>query len=369
MLLDDDEIEALSIAAAGGAVANGGPRALPLQLGRSDQELSRAAAFLDIHVRSILRRLKEAVRHQTRRQIEVEDAAPRLMPVQDLLVSDSGGPMVVVELGAGIGLPGGLLVMNDSSARALALMAIAPTSAQPTAMSDVIRPLSPAERRLLARFLASMLTSLGLGLPRDVPAQPLRLIKVHADPREMTSIDRSANMIALAIVFTGDLSARIEIAMPSSWLVTARGAPARPRARSGRRLGSDHSQIIVQVSAELGRTQLTLRRLLALSPGDLVLLQSSPKALVPVLIQGLPRLTARAEVRDGRVAMVIASGTHRAEAHAGRGPRDLNVKDVSTASQSKPEHHADVAVDVGPADRSLVSTLATTRPRTGEHHG
>ena len=134
-------------------------------------------------------------------------------------------------------------------------------------------------------------------------------------------------------------------------------------------MGADHSQIIVQVSAELGRTQLTLRRLLALVPGDLILLQSSPKALVPVLIQGLPRLTARAEVRDGRVAMVIASGTHRADAHGSRGPRDLNGKDVSTASQSKPEHHADVAVDVGPAERSLVSTLATTRPRTGEHHG
>jgi flagellar motor switch protein FliM len=352
MLLDDDEIEALSIAATGGKAVAGQPRTVPLQLGRSDQELSRAAAFLDIHVSNILRRLREAVRHQTRRQIDIDESAPRLIPVQDLLVSETGSPMVVVEIGAGVGLPPGLMVMNDSSARALALMAIAPSSS--SAGNDIMRPLSPAERRLLARFLSSLLTSFAYGLPREVPLHPLRLVRVYADPRELLGIDRSANMIGLPIAFTGDLKARIEVAMPSSWLVTARGAPARPRNQraTGRRLGDHPGQVMVQVAAELGHAHMTLRKLLSLAPGDLVLLGSSPKALVPVLIQGRPRLHARAEVREGRVAMVVASPAKEAKRTGTVGSTDI---------------------DVDPRERSLVATMttapATARTSGDAHHG
>lgn len=348
MLLDDDEIEALSIAASGGKAVAGQPRTVPLQLGRSDQELSRAAAFLDIHVGNILRRLREAVRHQTRRQIDIDESAPRLIPVQDLLVSETGAPMVVIEIGAGVGLPPGLMVMNDASARALALMAIAPSSS--SAGNDIMRPLSPAERRLLARFLGSLLTSFAYGLPRDVPLHPLRLVRVYADPRELVGIDRSANMIGLPIAFTGDLKARIEVAMPSSWLVTARGAPVRRNQRAtGRRLGDHPAQVMVQVAAELGHAHMTLRKLLSLAPGDLVLLGSSPKALVPVLIQGRPRLHARAEVREGRVAMVVASPSKEAKRTGNVGATD---------------------VDLDPRERSLVATMTTaTRPSGDAHHG
>lgn len=342
MVLDDDEIAALGQAATSGRHVRPEPRTTPLTLGRSDQELSRAAAFLDIHAAPIVRRLKEAVRHQTRRQIDIAEAAPRLVPVQELVVGDSGGPVVVVEIGGGVGLPGGLIVMNDASARALALMAIAPQSTQ--GVSDIPRPLSPAERRLLARFLSSLLTSFALGLPKDIPAQPVRLVRVCADPREMVGIDRGATLIGLPITFSGDLNARIEVAMPSSWLLPAGNAPNRAKGQRANRLGDHPDQVVVQVSAELGRARMTLRKLMALEPGDLVLLSSSPKSLVPVLIQGKPRLTARAEVKDGRVAMVITSA----------------AKEIRRA--------ADVDVDLGPTDRSLVATMATAA-RPGEQHG
>ena len=279
MLLDADEIEALGLAAtAGRAPAKAIARTTPLVLGRSDQELSRAAALLDIHVGAILRRVCDGVRHQTRRLIDVQEATPRLIPVQDLLMGD-GGAAVVVEIAAGIGLPPGLIVMNDASARTLALMAIAPRSA---GSADSPRPLSSTERRLLARFLSSLVTSIGFGLPAEAPAKPLRVVTVHSD-------------------------ARLEIAFPSSWLVAPKSQAARSKPRQQHRLGDHHDQIVVDVAAELGRARLSLRKLLSLAPGDLVLLSSSPRSLVPVLVQGRPRLLARAEVKDGRVAMVIAS--------------------------------------------------------------
>ncbi len=304
MLLDADEIEALGLAAtAGRAPAKAIARTTPLVLGRSDQELSRAAALLDIHVGAILRRVCDGVRHQTRRLIDVQEATPRLIPVQDLLMGD-GGAAVVVEIAAGIGLPPGLIVMNDASARTLALMAIAPRSA---GSADSPRPLSSTERRLLARFLSSLVTSIGFGLPAEAPAKPLRVVTVHSDARELVGIDRKTTMVGLPIAFGGDLTARLEIAFPSSWLVAPKSQAARSKPRQQHRLGDHHDQIVVDVAAELGRARLSLRKLLSLAPGDLVLLSSSPRSLVPVLVQGRPRLLARAEVKDGRVAMVIAS--------------------------------------------------------------
>ncbi|HEY1100892.1 MAG TPA: FliM/FliN family flagellar motor switch protein, partial [Myxococcota bacterium] len=168
--------------------------------------------------------------------------------------------------------------------------------------------LSPTERKLLSRFLSSLVTSIGFGLPADVPGRPIRVVEVHADARQLVGIDRKTTMVGLPITIGGDLNARLEVAMPSSWLVApkSKGTPQKPKTER-RRLGDQPDQIVVDVAAELGRARLSLRKLLNLAPGDLVLLSSSPRALVPVLVQGRPRLLARAEVKEGRVAMVIAA--------------------------------------------------------------
>ena len=50
---------------------------------------------------------------------------------------------------------------------------------------------------------------------------------------------------------------------------------------------------------------LLLRRLLALEPGDVVHLLSSPTRPVPLLVQGAARLEGRPEVKDGRVVVIV----------------------------------------------------------------
>jgi flagellar motor switch/type III secretory pathway protein FliN len=310
VVLDADELQALGEAAHSTVPVVAQPRTRPFHLGRSDQDLSRAAAFLDIHVPAILKRVREATRHESGRNVTLAEVTPRLLPVQDLFLGEGASSVVLVEVAAGVGLPPGLMVMNVHSARALALMAISPTS---SAIPDTPRPISGTERRLLARCLTSFLKAFERGLPKDTPLLPLRLQHLYNDPRELVGFDKSAPMVTLPISFDGDVSARLEFVIPSSWLVVGRHHGAASHKGSGKRVGHDHSQVILEVSAELGRARVSLRRLLNLSPGDLVLLRTSPHAMVPVLIQGREKLKARPEVRDGRVAMVIANDGARAD--------------------------------------------------------
>lgn len=370
-MLDAEEIEALGKASKSTIPSTAVPRMRPFQIGRSDQDLSRAAAFLDIHVPTIFKRVRESLRHESGRQVTIADATPRLLPTQDLLLGEGAASLVVVDVGAGVGLPSGLLIMNLPSARAMALMAIASST---STLSDTPRPLSMTERRLLARCLSGILKAFERGLPADTPLLPLRLNRIYNDPRELTGIDLNAPMVNLPLGFDGDVSARIELVAPSSWLILGRshGLP-RPNA-SGRRLGQDHSQVMLEVSAELGRARVSLRKLLHLSPGEIVTLHASQHALVPVLIQGRRKLSARPEVREGRVAMVIATdpdATGTAANHPNtsaprRAPRPLYPENRAMADaeidnarlQTLLDVEMDVAVEIGRTRLSLEQVLA-----------
>lgn len=62
---------------------------------------------------------------------------------------------------------------------------------------------------------------------------------------------------------------------------------------------------VADIVAELGSVELTLRELLALAPGDEVLLAQSELDALTVFVEGRPKMTAHAEVRRGRRAVRI----------------------------------------------------------------
>jgi flagellar motor switch protein FliN/FliY len=131
---------------------------------------------------------------------------------------------------------------------------------------------------------------------------------------------------------------------------------------------------MLEVSAELGRARVSLRKLLNLSPGEIVTLHASQHDLVPVLIQGRRKLSARPEVREGRVAMVIATdaaaaGTDATPAHTSaprRAPRPLYPENRAMADaeidnarlQNLLDVEMDVAVEIGRTRLSLEQVLA-----------
>lgn len=304
-LLDASEIDALAAASTPSSSATKPAlRTLPFSVGRGDHEVTRGLAALDTHVPLLRRRLRERLRHQTRQQIELDDAAPRARTVEELVTQHPHG--VIAELGGGMGLPPGFIVLSDTSARALALASMGVRS---SGSSDDGAPITPGELRLLGRLLHVITDDVGEVLPKSAPGQPVRFLRTCTDPRLITS---TGSLLSLSFVLRGDVDATIDIALPPSWLVrpkpTTRAADSATPKRPRRRIGDDPSAVVLGITAELGRAPMTLRKLLALVPGDVVHLLSSPQRPVSVLVQGQPRLSARPEIKDGRVVVVVDSG-------------------------------------------------------------
>jgi flagellar motor switch protein FliN/FliY len=303
-LLEPSEMDALAHAATTGGVHKEPARALPFTLGRGDQESTRALAALDTYVPDLNRRLRERLRQQTRQQLDIEDAVPRPRTVEELLTQ--APRTVCVEIGGGSGLPLGLLVCTEQSARAFAMasMGIKPDVSDPL-------PITPGELRLFSRLMNVLVDDLKEILPKNAPAQPLRFLRVLTDGRLVSA---RGPVVAIPFNIHGDIEAALELGLPSSWLVRPKLTLPASSKRPRRRIGDDKSSVVLSVAAELGRTKMTLRRLLALEPGDIVHLLSSPNQPLPVLVQGASRLAGRPEVKDGRVVIVV-------DAPAGAGRR------------------------------------------------
>ncbi len=61
----------------------------------------------------------------------------------------------------------------------------------------------------------------------------------------------------------------------------------------------------LEVGVELGRTRIPFSRLLDLSPGDVLLLDSDEGKPVPVVVQGREKLRGTPSVSGGSLALVL----------------------------------------------------------------
>jgi len=63
----------------------------------------------------------------------------------------------------------------------------------------------------------------------------------------------------------------------------------------------------VTIAAELGRTSHTIRNLLDLNRGDVVMLNTGPQDLIPVMVEKIPKFLGNAGVVAGNRAVQINS--------------------------------------------------------------
>lgn len=357
-LLDASEIDALAAASTPSSAAKSVARSLPFSVGRGDHEVARGLAALDTYVPALRRRLRERLRHQTRQQLDVEDTAPRARTVEELITQH--GKPVIAELGGGMGLPPAFMVFDETAARVLALGSMGVKAAD----ADAAAAITPGELLLLTRMMHVLVHDLAEVLPSNAPAQPLRFLRLLTDPRLITS---TGPILSLPFSLRGDIETRFELALPASWLVrpkTGSGSTSTPK-KPGRRIGDDHSLVMLDLSAELGRAQMTLRRLLALVPGDVVHLMSSPNRPLPVLVQRSPRLRGRPEVQDGRVCIVVDSDP---AFHAGSSRQRVDSHDESGAHTPDFPLKNDAAPSILSSARSSTNggaLHATVPPKSG----
>jgi len=330
VLLDSSELDALAAASAPANAPKSVARTLPFSVGRGDHEIARGLAALDTYVPALRRRLRERLRHQTRKQIEVEDTAPRARTVEELITQHAKA--VIAEVGGGMGLPSAFIILDENAARALALGSMGVKIAD----ADPASAVTPGELLLLTRMIHVLVDDIGEVLPKNAPAQPLRFLRLLTDPRLITA---TGSVLTLPFSLRGDIDLRFDLALPASWLVRPKTATPSLSKKPGRRIGDDHSLVMLDLSAELGRARMTLRRLLSLVPGDVVHLMSSPNRPLPVLVQGSPRLCGRPEVIDGRVCIVVDKDPDAPIKHDSSPPISPRPGRADATSRRPPEGH------------------------------
>jgi flagellar motor switch protein FliM len=135
----------------------------------------------------------------------------------------------------------------------------------------------------------------------------------------------------------GPVSGTLSVAIPTGFLgqfesalsrtstLHAQGnrSPATATSADSMRLGLE--PVRIDLSAILGRTTLTVERLLGLEVGDVVRLDTDPEEPLELLLEGVPGFLALPTVRRGNIAVSIvdevAPMTDRAAAaDGGRGP-------------------------------------------------
>lgn len=176
------------------------------------------------------------------------------------------------------------------------------------------RGLTSAEKGVLRHLVALISSALHSAWLELAPVE-LQLLRVATDPRHAAIYEPSEPMAELAVAVTwGEVRGTIRMALPTSFLarfesVLARGGMSSGSARSGALNVEAMSQNLapawVGISAILGRAELTLARLLALAPGDVLRLDTDPAEPVAVCVEGTHKMTGYPTVQHGNVAVQV----------------------------------------------------------------
>jgi len=112
----------------------------------------------------------------------------------------------------------------------------------------------------------------------------------------------------------GGVEGAIRLIVPTSFLaqydsVLSRTATTRgllkAEAGSGDMMRANLAPVVVNMSAILGQTEMTLERLLSLAVGDVVRLDSDPSEPLTICIEGVPKVSGYPTVQHGNVAVRI----------------------------------------------------------------
>jgi flagellar motor switch protein FliM len=111
---------------------------------------------------------------------------------------------------------------------------------------------------------------------------------------------------------TGGIDGRLQLVIPYASVEAAKQSLTAPRRhsqrsdeRTARRMEQEIAQVRVDVRGILGRTRIRFSRLLELTPGEVLLLDSDESAPVPVVVQGRTKLLATPTVAGGAMAVRV----------------------------------------------------------------
>ncbi|MDY0291857.1 MAG: FliM/FliN family flagellar motor switch protein [Desulfuromonadaceae bacterium] len=179
------------------------------------------------------------------------------------------------------------------------------------------------------------LTAIELNLSRDIfsdtctelnkafsPIEQLNssLIHVETNPRLVNIVASDTDMmVATFKVKIEEIEGNLRLAIPYSSLDPVREklktelGMAGPTGQWRDYMAEQVAEMEVVVAAELARVKLNVREILDLRAGDIIELGCNPESTVQLLVEGQPKFSAFAGLRDNKKAVRIVDRLHRRE--------------------------------------------------------
>ena len=318
--LSPEEVKALMSAIQDGTLGReGGQRGTrgPVanyDLTSQDRIIRGQMPTLDAINEQIAQQLAIGLTGRTRLAIRASSAAATLLKFADLTPL-LAPPAAVCVLGLGGGYGFGLAVLEPGLGEALLAAALGDRrSRQPDAVPDARRELTGVEQNVLKRLLGVFTDAIRTAWEPVMPFQP-EALRFELDPRMASIAPPSDVGIVSAFELTGGIEGRLQLVIPYAAVEPAKQRLAAPRRisqrgdeRAAKMMAREIEQVQVRMCGLLGRTRITLARLLELEPGEVLLLDHDEASPLPLLVQGREKLLGSPSVSGGAMAMKVERG-------------------------------------------------------------
>jgi flagellar motor switch protein FliM len=311
-VLTQAEIDALMEAIRAGNAADPGPppqrRVVPFDLTRHRRAHPDELPSLDAIHQRLAAALAIGLSGWVRREIKVASGPAIPQRGSDVArILDASGSVVVLALGEGYGSAVALLEGNLAEQ----LLAAALGDREPAAAGGGPRRLTSVELLVLTRMLGLLSDGLAAAWA-DVARLRPEIARVESDPR-MAAAALPDAAATTAFSLKGVIEGRLHLLLPMPLIERAcRERAASRRDDAGARFSASIADalldVAVELRVELGRRRIPMREVIALRPGDLLLLGSEETAPLPVFVQGRRKLAAAPVVASGHYAIAFAAG-------------------------------------------------------------
>jgi flagellar motor switch protein FliM len=320
-MLNPDEINALMSAIQDGRINQPeAPKkqgaAVPYDLTSQDRVIRGQMPTLDAINEQIASTFGMGLAGRTRLSIRVTSGPASLLKFGDFN-SMLSPPATVCVMSLGKAGSQALLVLEPSLADTMIAAALGDkrgNKPDEVPAPEARRELTNVERNVLRRLLSIFTEGMTAAWAPVLPFHP-EIARFESDPRLAVIAPVNEAAVLCAFELDGAIKGLIQLAMPYTAIEPAKKALMSPPklstqsdSRFGDQLADEIEQVNVELRAVLGKSKLTLRRLLDLDVGDVLTLGTSEGVSLPIFVQGRAKFTGQPKIVGGSMAIEIDRG-------------------------------------------------------------
>ena len=325
VLLNPDEINALMTAIQDGRVATEPKKdrnaAVAYDLTSQDRVIRGQMPTLDAINEQIATAFAIGLAGRTRLSVRVTSGPASLLKFGDFN-SLLAPPTTVGVMSLGKAGSQALLVLEPGLADAMIAAALGDKSGKKDESAntnsgsgaEARRELTNVERKVLSRLLSMFTDAMAAAWESVLPFKP-EIARFESDPRLAVIAPVNEAAVLCGFEIDGAIKGLIQLAMPYTAIEPAKKALMSPPkmtttadSRFADRLIEEITQTEVELRALLGKSKMTLRKLLDLEVGNVITLGTSEGVSLPVFVQGRAKFSGQPTVIGGALSIVIDRG-------------------------------------------------------------